>query len=215
MAPPGSAGFLSTRTANGVVYAITVQADGRILAGGGFQFMGGQTRQLHRPARSGHRGVADSFDPHANNLAVYALAEQADGKILAGGDFTVLGAQAAQPAWCRNRIARLLGGFLYVVNTTNDIVLPGVCANGGHRVLSLRGAIQAANSHPGDDEIEIDLPAGSVINLTQVLPDVTGGVTIASPGANLVTVRRQTGGNYRIFNIAVPPTGRDLLRPHH
>ena len=40
------------------------------------------------------------------------------------------------------------GGILYFVNTTSDTVVPGACANGSAG-CSLRGAIQAANSHPG------------------------------------------------------------------
>ena len=36
--------------------------------------------------------MADSFDPNAND-DVYSIAVQADGKILAGGDFTSIGGQ--------------------------------------------------------------------------------------------------------------------------
>jgi CSLREA domain-containing protein len=95
-------------------------------------------------------------------------------------------------------------GILYFVNTTSDTVVVGACQN-GNPGCSLRGAIQAANSHPGADGISIDLPAGSVINLTGVLPDIVEGVDIFGPGANLVTVRRNTAANYRIFNITDGP----------
>ena len=85
--------------ANDHVYAIAVQADGKILAGGDFTSIGGQTR--NRIARlDATTGLADSFDPNANG-DVYAIAVQADGKILAGGVFTSIGGQT------RNRIARL------------------------------------------------------------------------------------------------------------
>ena len=84
------------------------------------------------------------------------------------------------------------GGILYSVNTTDDTVVVGACQN-GNPGCSLRGAIQAANSHPGVDGIVLDLPAGSVINLTGALPDLTEGVDIIGPGANLVTVRRGAG----------------------
>src|SRR5205814_202284 len=80
--------------ANDVVYSIAVQADGKILAGGAFfgeNSIGGQTR--NRIARlDPTTGAADSFDPNANN-GVLAVAVQADGKILAGGDFTIIGGQ--------------------------------------------------------------------------------------------------------------------------
>jgi CSLREA domain-containing protein len=93
------------------------------------------------------------------------------------------------------------GGLLYVVNTTSDTVVVGACQN-GNPGCSLRGAIQAANSHLGADGIEIDLPSGSVINLTQALPSITESVSITGPGAEKVTVRRSTGGNYNVFNVA-------------
>ena len=61
--------------------------------------IGGQTR--NRIARlDATTGLADSFDPNANN-DVLSIAVQADGKILVGGDFTNVGGQT------RNRIARL------------------------------------------------------------------------------------------------------------
>jgi uncharacterized delta-60 repeat protein len=75
-----------------------VQADGKILVGGDFTTIGGQTR--NRIARLNADGTADSFDPDANGQ-VYAIAVQADGKILAGGAFTSIGGQT------RNFIARL------------------------------------------------------------------------------------------------------------
>ena len=65
--------------------SIAVQADGKILAGGDFTSIGGQTR--NRIARLDPvTGLADSFDPNADTN-VYTIAVQADGKILAGGYF--------------------------------------------------------------------------------------------------------------------------------
>jgi hypothetical protein len=82
-----------------VVYSIAVQADGKILAGGGFTSIGGAARS-HIARLDATTGLADSFDPNANG-AVFAIAVQADGKVLAGGDFTSIGGQT------RNRFARL------------------------------------------------------------------------------------------------------------
>jgi uncharacterized delta-60 repeat protein len=88
--------------ANGVVISIAVQADGKILTGGAFNgpnSIGGQTR--NNIARlDPTTGLADSFNPNANN-SVESIAVQADGRILAGGTFTGIGGQT------RNRIARL------------------------------------------------------------------------------------------------------------
>ena len=91
--------------ANGPVYSIAVQADGKILVGGAFSganSIGGQTR--NRIARlDATTGTADSFDPNANE-SVFAIAVQADGKILVGGIFNGANSIGGQT---RNRIARL------------------------------------------------------------------------------------------------------------
>jgi len=91
--------------ANGTVYSIAVQPDGKILAGGAFfgaNSIGGATR--NRIARLDPiTGAADSFDPNANN-DVYSITLQADGKILVGGAF--LGTNSIGGA-TRNHIARL------------------------------------------------------------------------------------------------------------
>jgi uncharacterized delta-60 repeat protein len=93
--------------ANNDVHSIAVQADGKILVGGQFNganSIGGQTR--NRIARlDATTGLADSFDPNANST-VYAIAVQADGKVLAGGSFTTI-APNGGPTVTRNRIARL------------------------------------------------------------------------------------------------------------
>jgi uncharacterized delta-60 repeat protein len=75
------------------VYSLAVQADGKILASGEFNSMGGQPR--HHIARlEGTTGVADSFNPNANGAAIInSVAVAADGKILAGGDFSSIGGE--------------------------------------------------------------------------------------------------------------------------
>ena len=81
------------------VYSMQLQADGRILLGGDFTALGGQTR--NRLARLNSDGTLDtSFDPGANGT-VYGMALQSDGLLLVGGNFTTLGGQA------RNRLGRL------------------------------------------------------------------------------------------------------------
>ena len=91
--------------ANNVVYSIAVQADGKILVGGDFHganSIGGQTRNFIARLDA-TTGLADSFDPNANST-VLSIAVQADGKILAGGDFNGANSIGGQT---RNRIARL------------------------------------------------------------------------------------------------------------
>ena len=103
--PDGTLDTAFNPNANGAVYAIAVQADGKILVGGVFtDSIGGQTR--NRIARlDATTGLADSFDPNAND-AVVAIAVQADGKILVGGVFTQhrrTDAQPHRPARCHDR----------------------------------------------------------------------------------------------------------------
>jgi uncharacterized delta-60 repeat protein len=103
--PDGTLDTAFNPNANDIVRSIAVQADGKVLAGGDFNgpnSIGGQTR--NRIARlDSTTGLADSFDPNANST-VFAIAVQADGKILAGGAFNGANSIGGQP---RNCIARL------------------------------------------------------------------------------------------------------------
>jgi uncharacterized delta-60 repeat protein len=88
--------------ANDFVSGITVQADGRILVGGGFSgpnSIGGQARSCIARLDA-TTGLADSFDPSANN-SVFSIAIGPGGKILASGAFLTIGGQT------RHRLARL------------------------------------------------------------------------------------------------------------
>ncbi len=87
--------------ANGTVYAIYLQSDGRVLVGGAFNQFNGSARL--GIARLNANGSLDaSFDPGAGaNDLVYAVARQSDGKALIGGAFT------AYDGVTRNRVARL------------------------------------------------------------------------------------------------------------
>src|SRR5207244_9016170 len=96
--------------ANNTVLSIAVQADGKILAGGifsGANSIGGQTRN-YIARLDATTGAADSFDPNASggSPTVYAIAVQADGKILAGGLFATLAPNGGATV-TRNNIARL------------------------------------------------------------------------------------------------------------
>ena len=85
----------------GSVYSLAVQADGKILVGGDFDYLG-----YYLPRRKFGRlnpdGTVDTgFVTDDPGSPPYSLAVQADGKILVGGNFTTLGGQP------RNRIGRL------------------------------------------------------------------------------------------------------------
>ena len=97
-----------------------------------------------------------------------------------------------------------------VVDRTDDPDLSttpsaGACTVAADNDCSLRGAIEAANAKAGDDTIDL-LGVSGTVNLTGALPDLSGNLEIEGPGADQLTVRRNTGGNYRIFSV-----GRDRV----
>src|SRR6476619_6863356 len=90
--PDGTLDTAFNPNANSTVYAIALQADGKILVGGNFSTshsepatIGGQTRNFIARLDP-TTGLADSFNPHANDI-VWSIAVQTDGKILAAGYF--------------------------------------------------------------------------------------------------------------------------------
>jgi uncharacterized delta-60 repeat protein len=86
--------------ANNPVLALAVQPDGKVLVGGQFTTIAGQTR--NRLARLNADGSLDSgFAATDVDNDVNAIAVQADGRIVIGGAFTQVG------AYLRNHIARL------------------------------------------------------------------------------------------------------------
>ena len=85
--------------ADGLVYSLAIQPDGKVLVGGDFWKLGGQTRK--GIGRLNADGTLDStFNPGAGGV-VSSLAVQSDGRILVGGGFTTLGGQT------RDYLARL------------------------------------------------------------------------------------------------------------
>src|SRR6185369_16180875 len=74
---------------------------------------------------------------------------------------------------------------------------------------TLRAAIQEANSFGGDDTINF-LITGT-INLTGALPVLSSNININGPGSGSLTVRRDIGGNYRIFQSSGTSTISGLL----
>src|ERR1044072_3306896 len=82
---------------NGRILAIALQPDGKILLGGDFTTIGNGgtgTGARKRLARLNADGSVDPvFNPGASD-SVFALAVQPDGKILVGGQFSLLGGGA-------------------------------------------------------------------------------------------------------------------------
>jgi CSLREA domain-containing protein len=84
-----------------------------------------------------------------------------------------------------------------VLVTTVDDHNDGVCDAAD---CTLREAITAANANVGRI-IAFAPGVTGTIQLAAALPSLNTNMAIQGPGANLLTVRRNIGGSYRIFNI--------------
>lgn len=85
-----------------------------------------------------------------------------------------------------------------LADTPDAVPGDGVCADAGGQ-CTLRAAIQETNTNVSDTDT-INFSVTGTINLTGSLPSLTN-VIINGPGASDLTVRRDTGGDYRIFFI--------------
>jgi len=171
------------------VLAIAVQADGRILVAGffnGANSIGGATR--NRIARlDATTGLADAFDPNANN-SVRAIAAQTDGKVLVGGDFITLSPNGGA-AVTRNRMARLNPD-----GTVDTSFNPN--ANGRVQSIAVQadGKILAGGNFNGVNSI-----GGQTRNRMARLDPSTGAADSFDPNANLT-----------VFAITVQADGKNF-----
>lgn len=168
--------------ANGVLYALTVQPDGKILVGGLFTSIGGQSR--NRIARlDPTTGLADSFDPNANS-DVYSIIVQPDGKVLAAGLFTNIGGAT------RNHIARL-----DATTGLADSFDPNASNSVTSIVLQADGKIVAGGAFSGTNSI-----GGASRSFIARLDSTTGLADSFDPNANSV-----------VFSLAVQVDGKILV----
>jgi uncharacterized delta-60 repeat protein len=96
--------------ANGGISSILLQLDGKIIIGGGFTSFNGTARNYI--ARLNADGSLDmAFNPGTGASGiVYTTSIQSDGKIIIGGQFISYNGTG------RNRIARIMGGDLVMIN---------------------------------------------------------------------------------------------------
>ena len=93
------------------------------------------------------------------------------------------------------------------VNNTGDgaDVTPGngVCETAlGNGICTLRAAIQEANALAACTPFTINFSVNGIINLGTALPALNHpNLTLNGPGANLLTVRRNGAGTFRIFEL--------------
>ncbi|MEM9016841.1 MAG: delta-60 repeat domain-containing protein, partial [Verrucomicrobiota bacterium] len=169
------------------VYSAIVQPDGKILIGGAFIYVNGRAcRGIARLQSDGSLDDLEDFfsNPGADN-AVYTLALQPDGKILAGGLFE--GFQGGS----RNRIARLLDD-----GRLDESFDPGSGADNAVFCISVQGDGKILIA--GDFE---NYNGSSINRIARLNPDGTLDSSF-NPG---------TGANARITGLAVQPDGRIIL----
>jgi len=196
--------------AGSLVYAFALQADGRILVGGNFTYLGvggtGITTRSYIARLNSDGSVDDSFDPGASG-PVSALALQADGRILVGGNFTTLGSGP------RNYIGRLnsdgsldvtfdpgAGGPVYALEVQSDSkILAGgnfTTLGGGGSGTTSRNYIGRFNPD-GTLDANFDPGAGAYVSKLIVQPDgrilVGGGFRTLGGGGTGTTTRIYIG----------------------
>ncbi len=138
----------------------------------------------------------------------------------AGGEGTDIG--AFERAVCSQN------QFIFTVNKTGDAddLNPGdlICDSDAGAIgqqCTLRAAIEEANVVQNDPnqsvtrtinfaipmtEPDCDAATGAcIVNLTKALPEVSASVSIEGPGADKLTVRRNSSAAYRIFTISSLP----------
>jgi len=170
---------------NGTVNVIATQSDGRVVVGGDFTSVGGTSRaRLARLLSTG--GLDTTFDPGLGaNDSVVAVLVQADGKIIAAGDFTEF---AGQP---RSRIVRLTasGGLDagFKASTVNGAILSLaterdggiICSGSFTEIDSIPRARIARFSPDGTLDRSFDPAGGANAEVRSVLPRADGTVFLA------------------------------------
>jgi uncharacterized delta-60 repeat protein len=170
--------------ADGNVYALAIQPDGKILVGGAFFNLAGQPRR--HLGRLNTDGTLDAtFDPGADS-AVYCLGIQEDGDILVGGAFTTVGGTS------RNHIARLnADGSLDVnFNPGADSNVDCIALEPGGRIL-IGGSFTNVTEQPRSCMAR--LYSNGSLDMT-FNPEVGGETIDGAPSPFVVTLAVQSDG---------------------
>jgi len=174
-------------TANFPLYAVALQTDGKVLAGGSFSAVGGLTR--NNIVRLNTDGSVDTgfVPPTMINSTVRCILEQPDAKILIGGDFSVSTGKAS------SHVVRLATFGALDTNYTGNTYING-------SVYSL--ALQANNSFLAGGSFEsnygYDLarcyPDGTLdTNFYSSFSSTVNTIAVQSDGGILV------GGSFYIY----------------
>ena len=211
------AGFIDPNVTGGGVTESAIEPDGKIIIGGQFTSVGGQTRNYL--ARLNADGSLDTSFTASSNSTVESIALQADGKIILGGAFTMV---SGQP---RNRVARLnadgsldtsfdpsVDGTVY-----STAIQPDGKVNVAGYFTSVRGQSRTsvARIHATTPQVA---PQGAratagqgraTVSWSSVIGDISGYTATASPGGRSCTttttacdVTGLTGGTTYTFTVA-------------
>jgi uncharacterized delta-60 repeat protein/uncharacterized repeat protein (TIGR02543 family) len=193
--------------ANDSVYAVLRQSDGKVVLGGAFTGLGGGTGTTARQhlGRVNPDGSLDTtFNPGANS-EILCLAQQADGKLLVGGNFTLIGGGGTGTT-TRNFIVRLNldgsldtsfnaganGGFASIVPKTDGTILVG----GGFTTLGVGSGTLTRN------RIGLLKPDGSV------------DATIFPRNDNFANAQVISGSSSLVYGVNVAAS-KEIGEPNH
>ena len=134
--PDGTLDTNFNPNASGEVAAIAVQADGKVLAGGVFTSIGGQSR-FFLARLDATTGAADSFNPNPNS-DVTSIVVQTNGMILVGGDFNQGNGTPTIGGTIRNNIARLdpTTGLADTFNPNADSTVQAIAVQANGEVVA-------------------------------------------------------------------------------
>jgi uncharacterized delta-60 repeat protein len=179
----------SSTTGSAFVMECSLQADGKILVGGGFKYFGGQ---LHSGvARINPNGSVDaSFTPVVDST-VSALLLQPDGKILIGGSFAQVNYSAASRIARLNADGSLDTAFLLPGGVDKPLTDFALQPDGNILFSCSSPANYQAASHPE-----------SIWRLVGGFPGVSGTLQVSTP---VVSVAKGTS-----VNLTVTRTGGSL-----
>ncbi|MDO7847833.1 hypothetical protein Q5H92_15815 [Hymenobacter sp. M29] len=179
---------------NSVVYALAVQPDGKVLAGGTFSAYNGDLAAPDRVLRLNANGSLDAgFNAGGTGADSYllALAVQPDGKVLAGGNFASYNGDAAAPdAVLRlNANGTLDTGFNY--GGAGSVLVQTVALQADGRVLAGGGAVVYNGNYAAPDGL-VRVNADGLLN----------DAATAVPGATFVIGPGTTAGPARLVSTA-------------
>ena len=207
----GSLDTLFNPGASGVVSAIAVQPDGKIIVGGTFGILGSQ--EEYNLGRLNADGSADLTFAIWTNGQVNAIAIQPDGKILVGGLFSTVHDENGGPVdYPRNRIVRInangsvdtsfdpgvagVGVYTLAVQPDGKILVGGQFTGLGGGTGATPRSYMGRLNLDGTVDMLFNPGANSYVHAFSVQPDgkiVVGGIFNRLGGGTGTTVRNRIG----------------------